>query len=130
MEPIDGKPPASPAFPNDVLIVEVDPIIALDLEETIRQFGVRRSRTATNVAEALEMIAARTPDFGLLDIGLRAETSLAIADRLADLGVPFAFLTGYGARAAPLPRFGDRPRIEKPFSPAELAVVLQNWRGR
>ena len=46
------------------------------------------------------------------------------------LGVPFAFLTGYGARATPLPRFGDRPKIEKPFSGAALLVLLRNWRRR
>jgi len=131
MEPTDERPPSPPAFlPSDVLIVEDDLIIALDLEETIREAGVKTSRTATNVAEALDFIAARVPDFALLDIGLQGETSLAVADRLDALGVPFVFLTGYGARAMPLPRFGDRPRIEKPFSSAALTIVLRNWQRR
>jgi CheY-like chemotaxis protein len=131
MEPIEEKPPERSALPpDDVLIVEDDLIIALDLEETILRLGVQASRTATTVAEALELIAARKPDFALLDIGLREETSLAIADRLDTLGVPFAFLTGYGARAVPLPRFSDRPRIEKPFSGAALTILLRNWRRR
>jgi hypothetical protein len=30
----------------------------------------------------------------------------------------------------PLPRFGDRPRIEKPFSSAALTIVLRNWQRR
>ena len=131
MEPIEEKPPERSALPpDDVLIVEDDLIIALDLEETILRLGVQASRTATTVAEALELIAMRKPDFALLDIGLRDETSLAIADRLDALGVPFAFLTGYGARAVPLPRFSDRPRIEKPFSGAALTILLRNWRRR
>lgn len=131
MEPTDERPPSPPAsLPSDVLIVEDDLIIALDLEETIREVGVQASRTAANVAEALEFIAARAPDFALLDIGLQGETSLAVAERLDVLGVPFAFLTGYGARAMPLPRFGDRPRIEKPFSSAALTIVLRNWQRR
>ncbi len=130
MEPIEGKPTAESASPPaDVLIVEDDMIIALDLEETILQLGVNTSRTAANVAEALQMIAQRAPDFALLDIGLRDGTSLPVADRLASLDVPFAFLSGYGARAAPLPRFADRPKIEKPFSRAALAEVLRSWRG-
>ncbi len=131
MEPTEGKPPERSTLPpGDVLIVEDDLIIALDLEETILRLGVQTSRTATSVAEAIELIATRKPDFALLDIGLRDETSLAIADRLDALGVPFAFLTGYGARATPLPRFGDRPKIEKPFSGAALTVLLRNWRRR
>ncbi len=131
MEPIDGKPkPESASAPADILIVEDDIIIAIDLEETVLQLGVKTSRTAASVAEALELIAQRTPDFALLDIGLRHGTSLPVADRLDALGVPFAFLSGYGARAAPLPRFGERPKIEKPFSRAALAELLGNWRER
>ena len=63
MEPgiVDG-------MPNDVLIVEDDPIIALDFEDTILGFGVKAVRTAGSVAKALKMIADRAPDFALLDI--------------------------------------------------------------
>ena len=130
MEPIEGNPTAESTSPADVLIVEDDMIIALDLEETILQLGVKTSRTAANVAEALALITQRAPDFALLDIALRDGTSLPVADRLAALEVPFAFLSGYGARAAPLPRFTDRPKIEKPFSRAALADALRNWRKK
>ena len=130
MEPIKAKPTVeTTSLPADVLIVEDDMIIALDLEETIRHLGVKTPRSAANVAEALDLIAQRTPDFALLDIGLRGGTSLPVADRLDALEVPFAFLTGYGARAMPLPRFGDRPKIEKPFSRAALVDALTNWRA-
>ena len=67
------------ALPNDVLIVEDDPLIALDFEDTILGFGVKTVRTAGNVARALEMIADRAPDFALLDVGLVREKSFAIA---------------------------------------------------
>ena len=50
------------ALPNDVLIVEDDPIIALDFEDTILGFGVTAVRTASSVARALDMIAERAPD--------------------------------------------------------------------
>lgn len=130
MEPNDDESSSdSSVSPADVLIVEDDLLIALDLEETILRLGVKTFRTASNVAEALALIAERKPDFALLDIGLRDETSLAIADRLDALGVRFAFLTGYGARAVPLPRHGDRPKVAKPFSVEALDAVLRNWRG-
>ena len=38
-------------MPNDVLIVEDDPIIALDFEDTILGFGVKTVRTAASVAQ-------------------------------------------------------------------------------
>ena len=69
-------------MPNDVLIVEDDPIIALDFEDTILGFGVKTVRTAASVAKALDMIADRTPDFALLDVGLVREKSFAVAERL------------------------------------------------
>jgi DNA-binding response OmpR family regulator len=116
--------PAPPdGLPNDVLIVEDDPIIALDYEDTILGFGVTRVRTAGNVAAALEMIAARAPDFALLDVGLIREHSFEIAEKLAALNVPFAFATGYGADRVPS-SFADRPRLPKPCSTDALRAVL------
>src|SRR5579872_5443937 len=84
----------SHGLPGDVLVVEDDPIIALDFEDTILRFGVRTVRTAGSVARALQLIEERAPDFALLDIGLVHEKSFAIAERLEALGIPFAFVTG------------------------------------
>ena len=41
----------SDGMPGNVLIVEDDPIIALDFEDTILGFGVKAVRTAGNVAK-------------------------------------------------------------------------------
>ena len=103
-------------MPDDVLIVEDDPIIALDFEDTILGFGVKTVRTAGNVARALEMIADRAPDFALLDVGLVREKSFAIAERLEALKIPFVFVTGYGADVRLPAAFADRPRLPKPCS--------------
>ena len=121
---------ATPAgVPGDILIVEDDAIIALDFEQTVAEFGVTRVRIASSVAQALEMIAERAPDFGLLDIGLSEEKSFAVAKRLAVLKIPFAFVTGYsGDRVFP-PEYSDRPRLSKPFSRDELFAILSDWRN-
>src|ERR1700716_2775284 len=60
------RDPAADGMPNDVLIVEDDPIIALDFEDTLLGFGVKTVRTARSVAGALQMIAERQPNFALL----------------------------------------------------------------
>ena len=113
------------ALPQDVLIVEDDPIIALDLEDTILDFGVKTVRTAGTVTRALQMIAERVPDFALLDVGLIREKSFAIAEKLAALGVPFVFVTGYGTDVRLPPAFADRPRLPKPCQTEELAAALK-----
>src|SRR2546423_8376010 len=87
------------ACPADVLIVEDDPIIAIDFEDRLLGFGVTHVRSAGSVAQALAAIAARPPDFALLDVELSREKSFAVAERLAALKIPFVFITGYGAEA-------------------------------
>src|ERR1700675_4067121 len=117
---------SSDGMPGDVLIVEDDPIIALDFEDTILGFGVKRVRTAASVAKALEMIAERAPDFALLDVGLVREKSFAIAERLEALKIPFVFVTGYGARTTFPAAFKHKPTLSKPYSTEALQALLTN----
>jgi CheY-like chemotaxis protein len=120
------EPDFHDGMPGDVLIVEDDPIIALDFEDTILGFGVTSVRSAGNVARALEMIAERAPDFALLDVGLVREKSFAIAERLEALKIPFAFITGYGADVRLPAAFTHKPRLPKPCSSDALRAVLEN----
>jgi DNA-binding NtrC family response regulator len=119
-----GSLPCPGALPLDVLIVEDDPIIALDHEDAILSFGVKTVRTAANVVQALEMIADRAPDFALLDVGLIRETSFAIAEELASRDIPFVFVTGYGTDRVPA-AFADRPRLPKPCATQVLQAALR-----
>jgi len=116
-------------MPADVLVVEDDPIIALDFEDTILGFGVKTVRTAANVARALDMIADRPPEFALLDVGLIREKSFAVAERLEALKIPFAFVTGYGADARLPAALTAKPRLPKPCSTDALQAILLT-RGR
>ena len=118
--------PASPdRMPDDVLIVEDDPIIALDFEDTILGFGVKTVRTAGGVARALDMIADRAPGFALLDVGLVHEKSFAIAERLDTLKIPFVFVTGYGSAGAFPAAFAHTPTLPKPCSTDALRALLK-----
>lgn len=116
--------PALDGMPNDVLIVEDDPIIALDFEETLLGFGVKNLRTARNVARALAMIAERPPDFALLDVGLISEKSFAVAERLDALNIPYVFVSGYGAGVRLPAAFTDKPRLPKPCPTDALQAML------
>jgi len=116
-------------MPDDVLIVEDDPIIALDFEDTILGFGVEKVRAAASVKKALEMIADRAPDFALLDVGLVREKSFAVAERLAALKIPFVFVTGYGADVRLPPALAQRPRLAKPCPTDALEALLRGRPG-
>jgi len=120
---MDAKPAR---MPMDVLIVEDDPIIALDFEDTILGLGVTMVRSAGSVATALDLIAARVPDFAFLDVGLAREKSFEVAEKLNALNIPFAFVTGYAADKVPS-AFADRPRLSKPCSTEAMLIVLQRF---
>jgi DNA-binding NtrC family response regulator len=116
----------SNGIPDDVLVVEDDAIIAMDFEDTILGFGVKSVRIAASVARALAIIDERVPDFALLDIGLVQEKSFAIAERLDTLGIPFAFVSGYGAGSAFPAAFSQRPRLPKPCTSDALEALLRD----
>jgi CheY-like chemotaxis protein len=124
-ETMEPASPGIPALPDDVLLVEDDPIIALDFEDTILGLGVKTVRTAASVAKALQLIADRPPQFALLDVGLVREKSFAIAERLDALKIPFVFVTGYDAALSIAAPFSDRPRLPKPCSTEALEEVLR-----
>jgi CheY-like chemotaxis protein len=124
------EPASNDGIPGDVLIVEDDPIIALDFEDTILGFGVKTVRIAGNVARALDLIAEQRPDFALLDVGLTREKSFAVAERLKALEIPFIFITGYGTDVRLPPAFADTPRLPKPYSTDALKAMLNSRAGK
>jgi CheY-like chemotaxis protein len=114
--------------PKDVLIVEDDPLIAIDFEDTLLGLGIPAVRIAGTVAAALNMITSRAPDFALLDVGLIGEQSFAVAERLESLKIPFAFVTGYVRNKVPQ-AFADRPMLPKPYSLEALQALLYGSGG-
>jgi DNA-binding NtrC family response regulator len=124
MEP--GSLDGSPDVPADVLIVEDDPIIAIDFEDRLIGFGVKTVRTVASVARALNAIAERAPNFALLDVELVREKSFAIAEHLIALKIPFVFVTGYGAEVRIPPELAGKPRLQKPCPSDALEAALRN----
>ena len=125
MEPADSQ-----GLPHDVLIVEDDAIIALDFEDTILEFGVRSVRSAGSVARALELIADRAPDFALLDVGLAAGNSFAVAERLLAMQIPFVFVTGYSNDMRLPPALKGAPMLPKPCSRELMEATLRKLSRR
>src|SRR5258705_10288425 len=52
------------------LIVEDEPLIAIDLEATLRSLGFDVCGRASNPREAVELATSRQPDFILMDVYL------------------------------------------------------------
>lgn len=130
MPPIDPEGPhaANQKVPPDVLIVEDDPLIALDVSDVVIDLGVPSVRTAGTVEIAMLAISARAPAFALLDVRLGGDDSFTVADKLAELRVPFAFVTGYRDASMFPVRFGQCQTLTKPYSRDALLDLLIKWR--
>ncbi|MBV9348540.1 MAG: response regulator [Pseudolabrys sp.] len=111
-------------LPQDVLIVEDNTIIAIALEEMIKDFGVAQVRCAGSVAQALALIGEKLPDFAVLDVDLGDQNCFEIAEQLANAGVPFVFATGYGEKADYPLQFAAVDKLLKPYAAETLHEAL------
>ncbi|MGD9770055.1 MAG: response regulator, partial [Pseudolabrys sp.] len=120
--------PEKNLFSGTVLILEDNLIIAMDAEAIMERLGAKRVDIASNVRDALRTIEKTPPDFALLDINLGNENSIPVALKLKQLGIPFAFATGYGERAPLPPNLTDVRVVQKPYMPEALiaAMPLEN----
>lgn len=130
--PAAGHPQAAPATllkGHDILLVEDSLIIALDAEDIATRLGAETVTTAATVQGALDSIDAARPSVAMLDINLGDQNSYPIADRLAELKIPFLFATGYGEQANPPIAHRGRPIVQKPYTLENVARVLDNLVG-
>jgi PAS domain S-box-containing protein len=122
---------ASPAAKSEalpplrVLVVEDEPLVAMELMTQIEDGGAMAIGPATSCEQALAMIREGRPDLALLDGNLNGERIDAVADLLAARDTPFAFVSGYDRDH--LPRgHAMRPMLGKPFVAADVREILQS----
>ncbi len=108
---------------RNVLLVEDNMIIAMDGEDALRDLGAE-VLTAASVGRAREAIDISDVDLAVLDFNLGHETSLPVADMLAERGIPFLFATGYGDGLELPDRYDGVTLLKKPYSGATLAQAL------
>jgi two-component SAPR family response regulator len=107
-----------------ILLVEDDPLICLDLESSLAEFGA--IVTAVNsVPKALKAMATVALDFAVLDFEIGSQTSEPIATVAKVHKVPFLYLSGYSEHDA---RFSNWPGVQvlaKPLSADAIARGIQ-----
>ena len=98
-----------------ILIVEDDPILALDLEDRLLEAGYEVAGTAGSVNDGLELIERDELGAATLDYQLGEETSEAIAAALDERNIPYCFISGRGdlieGRARRVLRKPAAPRV-------------------
>jgi DNA-binding response OmpR family regulator len=116
-----------PKFPT-ILLVEDEPLIALDVEDALTALGVT-VRLARSIAEArLSLAAVPAPQLVLLDVVLPDGRSFDLAREILGMGVPLVFLTGYDQGIPE--ELNEVMVVDKPFSTDALVAVVRRLSGK
>jgi DNA-directed RNA polymerase specialized sigma24 family protein len=111
---------------TDVMIIEDEPIIAMDIEDIVKGLGHRVSGIARTQKEAVKLAIANNPKLVLADIQLADGSSGldAVHEILAHFSVPVIFITAFPERLLT----GEKPEpaflITKPFQPDMVKAVI------
>jgi DNA-directed RNA polymerase specialized sigma24 family protein len=111
---------------TDVLVIEDEPMIAMDLESIVEGLGHKVMAVARTHAEAVKAIAHEKPGLVLADIQLADGSSGldAVNEMLGSFQVPVIFITAYPDRLLT----GERPEpaflITKPYQPDTVKAIV------
>ncbi|HVR89741.1 MAG TPA: response regulator [Novosphingobium sp.] len=111
---------------TSVLIIEDEPLIAMQLEDLVKTLGHDICGTAATRSQAQQVVAERRPGLVLADIQLADGSSGldAVDDILAIGSVPVIFITAFPERLLT----GDRPEptylITKPFRESTVRAAI------
>ena len=109
-----------------VLIIEDEPIIAMDVETIVRDLGHEVTGVAVTRDEAVALAMEDRPGLVLADIQLADDSSGidAVKDILAEFQVPVIFITAFPERLLT----GERPEptflITKPFQRSTVKTMI------
>lgn len=110
----------------EVLIIEDEPIIAMDIETIVRDLGHNVTGVAVTRDEAVAEARSNPPSLVLADIQLADDSSGidAVKDILGELKVPVIFITAFPERLLT----GSRPEptflITKPFQRSTVKAAI------
>ncbi|MDQ6433589.1 response regulator [Mesorhizobium sp. LHD-90] len=111
---------------TDIMIIEDEPLIAMDIEQMVESLGHRVVGIARTHAEATAMFGKTRPRMILADIQLADGTSGidAVNEILSSTSLPVIFITAFPERLLT----GDRPEpaflVTKPFNPEMVKALI------
>ena len=112
--------------PFSVLVVEDEPMIAMDIQMMLEQQGLRVLGPVGTVERALGLLERALPDVAVLDLNLRGRLVTPVAERLRNLGVPFIIASADPSVAGSEAVFAGAQGIGKPIQEQHLLAALHH----
>nr|WP_111299566.1 response regulator [Paracoccus saliphilus] len=114
----ETNPDAAPC----ILIVEDEPVIAVDLQCVFEDHGYTVLGPAASVSTALQLLNRERPDLAVLDANLRGQPVTPVAECLRSLGIPFFLSSAY--EASQLTSHEVLAKVENVRKPAGRSSLL------
>ncbi|OLP58092.1 two-component response regulator [Xaviernesmea oryzae] len=111
---------------TEILIIEDEPLIAMDIEDMVRSLGHGVSGIARTHSEAVELFHRTKPEMVLADIQLADGSSGidAVNEILKSSTIPVIFITAFPERLLT----GEKPEpaflVTKPFNPDMVKALI------
>jgi CheY-like chemotaxis protein len=111
---------------TDILIIEDEPLIALDIEQIVRDLGHNVTGIARTHREAIDLYKKTSPGMILADIQLADGSSGidAINDILKMAFIPVIFITAFPERLLTGERAEPTFLVTKPYNPDMLKALI------
>jgi DNA-binding response OmpR family regulator len=106
---------------HKILLVEDEPLIALDIAEGLQAAGAS-VLTAYTLRDGLRFVSEPDLSAAILDFGLSDGEAQALCERLDERRVPFILHTGYAKADV---QCGSGVVVSKPATPQELVSTVQ-----
>jgi PAS domain S-box-containing protein len=141
-EPAEQKKPASPitaprapydagtasrdAEGGTLLIVEDEPLLAMQMETALKDFGWSVLGVAGSIEDANKILGnSARPDAAILDVDLGGSPVFPLARALRRSGIPFLFCTGYEDLAYSS-EFASCTAVRKPATVLQIVRALRD----
>lgn len=105
-----------------ILVVEDEALIAVMVEDMLRDLGSDVVGPAATIEAALALVGTEVIDAAILDVNVRGERIDPVAEALFARGIPVLFATGYGE--VRLASGAKATVIDKPYTQDKLARGL------
>jgi DNA-binding response OmpR family regulator len=110
-----------------VLIVEDEPVLALEMENALQKAGFAIAGIAGSCLKALAVLECRDCDLAVLDANLRGSCVEPVVAALQARGKPYLLISGYD-RTHLASGLREAPFLPKPFGSDALVRALNNLR--
>ena len=108
-----------------ILIVEDSYMFASFVSKVLQIDGYKVGGMTSNVKSTLDFLQHETCDAVILDINLRGESIVPVAEKILELELPFIIISGYDPQQFPILLRGA-PYLVKPFGADCLLEKIQN----